>query len=108
MKIIYVHTDPVNAAKTTAIAENLKGEGDRIEKGGAEAAPLLKKDKENNLIGEFAAVVNSALPKAQEIVAGYKKQGVLATMVGAESPAAIEAARKAAEVAKTDPDPKPE
>lgn len=81
MKTIFVHTDAANAAKVNAIAGNLKGEEDKIEKVTADSATLLKKDAK----GEFEAVVSAGLPKVQEIVAGYKKQGVTCHVVGMDS-----------------------
>ena len=99
MKTIFVHTEPANADRVNGIAANLKSEEDKIEKGTAEAAVLVKKDGQGNVIGEYEAVISAGLPKAQEIITGYKKYGIVTHVVGIVDPAfaAEQAKLKAAE-----------
>lgn len=87
MKTIFVHTEPANADRVNGIAANLKSAEDRIEKGTADAAVLVKKDDKGNVVGEYEAVISAGLPKVQEIVGGYKKYNIVAHVVGAVDPA---------------------
>ena len=87
MKTIFIHTEPANADRVNGIANNLKSAEDKIEKGTAEAAVLVKKDDKGNVVGEYEAVVSAGLPKVQEIVGGYKKYDIMTHVVGAVDPA---------------------
>lgn len=83
-KTIYVHTNPANAEKVTAfVTHHVLVDGDKVEPSGADGAVLLKKDKDGNLVGEVVAVVSAGLPNAQDIVAGYRRQGVNPYIIGA-------------------------
>ena len=89
MKTIFVHTEPANADRVNRIAANLKSEEDKIEKGTADAAVLVKKDDKGNVVGQYEAVISAGLPKVQEIVGGYKKYGIVAHVVGVNAPAEL-------------------
>lgn len=89
MKTIIVHTEPGNATKVNSIATNLKYEEDKIQQGSADAAILVKKDKNGKVVGEYEAVISAGLPKVQEIVGGYKKYGIVTHVVGVDDPAFV-------------------
>lgn len=97
MKTIYVHTNPLNAAKVAAFVDAaIEADGDKIEPSGADAAVLLKKDKDGAVVGEVVAVVSAGLPKVHEIIDGYRKQGVMPFVVGAVAAEAPADAKKPA------------
>jgi hypothetical protein len=98
VKVVYVHTDPSNAEKTEAVARHFAGADGRTEKGNPETAvALVAKPVEGEAPIEYEAVVSAGLAKVQEIVNGYKKQNVVAHVVGvnAAPSATVTAAAKA-------------